>query len=48
VVPPEVLTTIEEKRKKVAAKNATALAESKKRKGWGLQGCCQEIEGFYV
>jgi hypothetical protein len=35
VVPPEVLTTIEEKRKKAATKNATALAKSKKRKGAG-------------
>jgi hypothetical protein len=35
VVPPEVLTTIEEKRKKAAPKNAIALAKSKKRKGAG-------------
>jgi hypothetical protein len=35
VVPLEVRTTIEEKRKKAAAKNAIALVESKKRKGEG-------------
>jgi hypothetical protein len=34
-VPTKVLTTIEQKRKKVAAKNATAAVESKKRKGIG-------------
>jgi hypothetical protein len=35
VVPPEVLTTIDEKRKKDVAKNATAVAKSKKRKRIG-------------
>jgi hypothetical protein len=34
-VPTEVLTTIEQKRKKAAAKNAIAAVESKKRKGIG-------------
>jgi hypothetical protein len=33
VVPPDVLATIEEKKRKAATKNATAAAESKKRKG---------------
>jgi hypothetical protein len=33
VVPLEVFASIEEKRKKAAAKNATAAAESRKRKG---------------
>ena len=32
-VPPKVLKSVEEKAKKVAAKNATTVAESKKRKG---------------
>lgn len=35
VVPLEVLATIEEKKKKATAKNVTAAAESKKRKGIG-------------
>ena len=34
-VPPKVLKSVEEKAKKVAAKNATTVAESKKRKGAG-------------
>lgn len=34
-VPPEVLATIEEKKKKAVAKNVTVVAESKKRKGIG-------------
>jgi hypothetical protein len=34
-VPPEVLSTIEEKKTKATAKNATVAAKSKKRKGVG-------------
>jgi hypothetical protein len=33
VVPPDVLATIEETKRKAAAKNVTAMAESKKMKG---------------
>jgi hypothetical protein len=34
-VPPEVLATIEEKKRRATAKNATAIVETKKRKGVG-------------
>jgi hypothetical protein len=33
VVPPDVLATIEEKKRKAAAKNVTVVAKLKKRKG---------------
>jgi hypothetical protein len=33
VVPPDVLAAIEEKKRKVATKNVTAVAKLKKRKG---------------